>query len=506
MLRTDDGSKYSGKFDIDNKEIDGELTFAGADTHLLLHHPEFFRPDNIDNQCVCGTLRDLTRVSLLHCLAPSVSGSSWSQHLGSYETANIRPHFVLHGRRHLMPTDKLLKSIHFVLKDASAIFPDYNSFSLAHAATPDQLRSLLKEKQKLTKRRARVGKYPIIAYFTGDHNVFKANTVLGKISARHQPSFGSVGPNGVSITNKIAIQVTFPKLVNFTTALNVMGDVLPFFEIIAGRHQEIEYLSVELNEKDMSLSILDVYWCNPPRRERLAGHDTPHPIDLPIDATREPKVFANVLTNWLERQGDWKEARSRFSTSFAKESFFDPDRLIGSANMFDLLPKSAVPQSISLNEDLRAARDASKSLFRALPASAERDSVLAALGRLGHATLKRKVRHRAEMVINVLGSELPNFFEILDLAVDARNHFVHGTESNIDYVGNFFETVAFFSKALEFVFVVSDLLEAGWDIQGWRQRGTTLSHPCASFLYNYPLSLDRLREVLPHGHKLKMAN
>jgi hypothetical protein len=43
------------------------------------------------------------------------------------------------------------------------------------------------------------------------------------------------------------------------------------------------------------------------------------------------------------------------------------------------------------------------------------------------------------------------------------------------------------------------------DAQGWRKKGSTLSHPLGSFLFNYEAYLERLREVLPEGHKLKAA-
>lgn len=264
-------------------------------------------------------------------------------------------------------------------------------------------------------------------------------------------------------------------------------------------------MHVELKAKSKFPSSLEIYWCYPPRREGQAERD-PHPIDLPVNAAQEPTTFANVLAKWLERHETWKEARYRFSESFAMETTFSPDRLIGSANMFDLLPASAAPKSIALSEDLRKAREMSKKLFKALPPSAERDGALDMLGKLGRSSLKRKVRSRAGPVIDALGRELPNLAEVLDLAVDARNHFVHGTESKIDYVGNFFETVAFFCKTLEFVFVVSDLLEAGWEARAWRKNGTTGSHPLASFLLGYSFHLQRLREVLPDGHKLKPAN
>jgi hypothetical protein len=502
VLDTSDASKYSGKFCADGRDLDGELTFAGKETQLYLHNAEFFKPDQIEDRCIHGQLRDLTRVSLFDCLAPEISSHSWSQHLGSYYSANVRPQFVLHGRRHISPSDKIIKSIHFSLRDCNAIFPDREAFSTAFQVTPRELRSLLRTKEKITKRRVKIGRRPEVAYFTGKQTIFQSKTCFGKISAHHLPSFSNGGPQGVSIDNRIRLQIVFPTFVTFDEAIKGLFGVLPFFQAIAGRRQEVESLSVGLKARDRLLSDLKVYWCRPPR-PRGPDQNALHSIDLPIDATRAPQDFALVLAKWLERQVEWNTARMRFSASFAKENSFDPDRLIGSANMFDLLPKSAVPKSVALAKELKEARDVSRRLFEKLPISAERDSVLNALGRVGHASLKRKVRHLAGPVVAALSGELPELIEVLDLAVDARNHFVHGTPSKINYAEHSFETVVFFSLALEFVFLVFDLLESGWDIQRWRQQGSTLSHPLAQFIHAYPENVAKLKSILPVGHKIK---
>lgn len=70
-------------------------------------------------------------------------------------------------------------------------------------------------------------------------------------------------------------------------------------------------------------------------------------------------------------------------------------RLIGAANMFDLLPDDAAHPATALPEGLEKARSQARALFRALPDSPERSAMLGALGRIGKPVLKRKIRHRA---------------------------------------------------------------------------------------------------------------
>jgi hypothetical protein len=202
------------------------------------------------------------------------------------------------------------------------------------------------------------------------------------------------------------------------------------------------------------------------------------------------------LTNWLDRQESWRDARWRFSTSFAKQNSYDPARLIGSANMFDVLPDGAVPQDIALTADLETARKASREVFQSLPRSAERDSVLGALGRMGTGNLKQKIRHRAQLIIDsTAGKRFPELVTVTDEAVNCRNYFVHGSAQSFDYWSNF-GAVNFMTDTLEFVFLASDLIEAGWNPKAWADSYSSMSHPLARFRINYRGNLQRLKTLL----------
>ena len=130
-----------------------------------------------------------------------------------------------------------------------------------------------------------------------------------------------------------------------------------------------------------------------------------------------------------------------------------------------------------------------------LPVSPERDSILNALGRIGKATLKRKVRSRAKRITDVIGDRFPDLELVVDQAINCRNYYVHGSETNIDYSRNT-DRVTFFTDTLEFVFAASDLVESGWDIGAWSNHGTTLSHPFGQYLVTYPKELCALKELL----------
>jgi hypothetical protein len=187
---------------------------------------------------------------------------------------------------------------------------------------------------------------------------------------------------------------------------------------------------------------------------------------------------------WLEKDNERQDARQRFYSSFAYQQRYSVERLIGAANVFDILPDSATPNDIELPDELLDAKLRCREIFRALPVSYERGSVLDALGRVGKASLRHKTRHRAQYIVNTIGDRFPDLVLVLDEAVSCRNHYVHGSSSKIDYRQNF-NMVSFFTDTLEFVYAASELIEAGWNIRTFIETPTSMSHPFGAYRVNY---------------------
>ena len=77
------------------------------------------------------------------------------------------------------------------------------------------------------------------------------------------------------------------------------------------------------------------------------------------------------------------------------------------------------------------------------------------------------------------------------LQLIVENYFVHGSKSKKEYWKSG-DLIVFFTKALEFIFAASDLVEAGWDINAWICSGMVLgAHPWDTFLLNYQDDLKR---------------
>lgn len=492
MMDELEGSKQTGRFTISpGTDVYGELTLAGAKTSLYLHDKEFFNTHAIPGQCIKGVLHDLTKISLIQCITTSGTGSG-RRGDESYHFANIFPHFVAYGDHHIDPNEKTITEVRFVVDDATTLFYDFDAFGILLDAKPyiEQIAHA-----NALPREIKTGPDPQILYFTGKREIFVADTVLGRVSAVHSPSHNLGGPNGVHLKNTIFVTIAFKGAVTFDDATFHTLTLLRYLGMLAGRPQNLLKFSLRIGSDPDSFVFLRVYWSLPPKRDPSHEENRPHPAEVLLDAARQPEQFARVLTSWLERQQAWHDARLQFSNSFADQQSYSTDRLIGSANMFDILPSSAVPADVPLTDELKAAQEAAREIFGPLPPSPERDSVLGALGRIGKSTLKRKIRHRAQPLIDAVGNRFPELISVIDEAVNCRNYYVHGGKRRFDYSANF-NAVNFFTDTLEFVFAASDLIEAGWDAKAWSEIPTSMSHPFGSYRVNYSLSLQNLKALL----------
>jgi ApeA N-terminal domain 1/Apea-like HEPN len=480
-------SKQAGIFSISpGRDIYGELTLAGDDTILYLRDKDFFQASAIPDQCVRGVLHDLTKVTLVKCITTS-DLCVHSRGEEKYNSASIFPHYVVLGDSHISPNDETVTEVHFVVDDASTLFNDFEAFgSLINA------HQFIEQIAHANGREIAIGPNPQIQYFTGKEEIFTAETTIGRISASHNPSFDFGGPDGVAMKNIIYVTISFHEAITFEKSIAHTATLLRYFEILVGRPQNLISLGIQISGGRQDPDHLQVYWSNPPQRSTSHGEKNPHPRSVLIDAVRQPDYFARVLTSWIAREAEWRDARVRFSSSFAQQRYFSIERLIGAANIFDILPSSAIPRDVKLSGELESAKADCQEIFKNLTQSAERDSVLNVLGRLGKSALKHKVRHRSQPLLGLF----QNIDLVTDEAVNCRNHYVHGSEPRFDYSNNF-DTVIFLTRTLEFVFATSDLAEAGWDIANWANTTSPFFHPFAEYHTSYDENLRRLKSLLP---------
>lgn len=484
-------SRQTGNFTLPaGTEVYGELKLAGLKTSLHLHSKQRFPTNDIRDHHVTGVLHDLTKVSLIDCLAPT-EPAFVEQGTDVYYYADVFPHFVILGDDHLDPRKRVISAVEFLIDDASVLFTDFDAFGWLFDARPhiEQIANA-----NNIGRHIMTGSNPQIFYFTGIEEIFKSSTSLGEVSAKRVPAFNPFTVEGRILESRITISIAFAEEIDFREAISRTSRVIEYLGMIVGRPQALLGLGVQIG-RDPEKPPLRVHWSMPPRRDPEIEWPKPGSFDILLNAVLEPEEFSSVLANWLERQTEWQDARFRFFTSFAKQRMHDIDRLVGAANMFDILPDSAFPAVVPIPEDLACARTAARKLFLDLPQSTERDGVLGALGRVGKSSLKHKARHRADKITEVAGEWFPQLTTVTDEAVRCRNFYVHGSERRFDYENNA-AAISFFIDTLEFVFGASDLIESGWNIRSWIQHGTTATHPFGWYRASYLLALPKLKALL----------
>ena len=484
-----EGFKKAGNFTLSSgTQVPGELSLKRAATTLNLYSDAPFDPRATHD--FLGMLYDRSKVSLIKCITAG-TGSAIQGDERHY-TCSVFPHFVIFGDQYITSSDRVIRELRFTVDDATTLFYDFDAFGAVIEARPHMER-IAEEKEG--GRKIEIGEYPQLFYFTGRYEIIAADTVLGKISVNHGFGGGYPGPGGIHLDNTIWLNIAFDSERTVADAIESVIDTLRFLEVIAGRPQNISKLEFFPVSAADYPNVLDVYWCMPPRRDPENESREPHPADLPIQAAIEKDEFTSVLKRWLERHDEWRNARGRFSAAFAYQNTYCTDRIVGVANTFDIMPKSAYPETVPLDPDLETARDEARRAFKDLPLSPERDSVLGALGRVGKTTLKRKIRGRAKLITDIVEDQFPELDVVVDQAVNCRNYYVHGSAAKFDY-GKHIEQVHFFTDTLEFVFAASDLLEAGWDISAWIKRGSSQSHPFGIYRVNYARRLRELKKLL----------
>jgi hypothetical protein len=476
------------------QEVFGELRLRGLETTLRLHHHDFIHLTG-EERVIHGSLHDLYKVSCIDCLV-SPPGSGSRKDVGTYHFTKIFPHYVTIGTDHLQPNEQSIKAVHFSVDDIASVFYDFDAFGLAIDSKP-LIGSVVAANK--SSRTIPIGDSPQIAYFTGKLEVITADTAIGRISVNHRPRLSMGSPKGARIKNRMVISLEPESPATFETCIDGVLVLLRFLSLIAGRRQGIKSIQLELASKTSEPNVsLKLYWSYVPGDAKGKGDDStlkPHPGDVPLNIIKRPQEFIAVLQDWIARDGLWRAARARYLSCLEKANYYDVDRLVAAANLFDILPKEAVPFSAELPEALASAQSACLAILKEQPCSISRDSAIDALKRMSRPSLPKKVLHRTMIVQHEFGTRFPELDLVAKTAIQCRNFFVHGGSSELNFEA-VEPMVPFLTDALEFIFGTSDLIEAGWDASVWNGELHGYGHTFARFRGGYDENLARLKSAL----------
>jgi ApeA N-terminal domain 1 len=412
--------KQAGTFHVDGRDMFGELTVDGPSTLLRLRSEKSFNERAVSDGCIHGTLHDLVKVSLFECISAGTGSASRKDQC--YYFAEVFPHQVISGDRHLSPTDDTISSIHFVIDDAACLFYDFDAFG--RVLRPSHyIETIAQANKEIIGRDVKTGPEPEIVYFAGRREIFTADTAIGAVSASHNPVSSMGGPRGVSIANAIPVKIQFVAPVRFDTAFDHLVTLMRTFELLIGRQQNVLDIGVVLGDGASREQYLKVACALLPQREANKENERrPHPTDILLSPINDPALFGKVLSAYLDREPEWKTPRARFASKFNQRYSYDVDRLIATANIFDIHPDSVFPPGPPISNEMSQARAEAKNLFGALPQSPDRDSILGALGRVGKLSLKKKIAARVKLVSDRAAPGFPDLAAVTERAVNCRNY------------------------------------------------------------------------------------
>ncbi len=484
----------------------GHLSISGKNTVLKLSTACPSESTGADHSDQHGTLNDGSQVSLLGCVRTRVAhfgGAGDARHESTF-----LPLYILIGRSLVSSEDSKIQAIHYHFENVDRLVDGRQAFGVFHPER-EALRKVLEVEHGQDEEIARdsrlstrefdpeIGGAPILAYFKGIREILKCYVRTGSVELTNSTSYGLGSSKGVHIDNEVTVSLRFDTPRTVGEAISSLDTLHSFFELCLGRRQRYLWIEAELAEEEEDVDdphphLLELFWshCNDwvaARNSQTSYHD------VLLDAGMQKEQFSRVLSGWLDSSGQMGDARNRISNSFLANSY-SVDRLVGAANAFDLLPDTHVPPTVEPDELTRGAVRECRKRFKELPESPVQQAILTALGQAGKPSLRDKICHRADILIKAGPALFPDLYIPCTQAARCRNHFVHGSEGTFDYWAEP-RTFLFLADTLEFVFAASDLIELGWDYHNWRDRGLTLSHDFGSYVVNYDMNLQRLKQL-----------
>ena len=178
--------------------------------------------------------------------------------------------------------------------------------------------------------------------------VFRTTTRIGTICALRDLKYGlSKNSECIIIEVKTYIEIGFCSPYRLMDAISAMVTFIVFCEELSGRPQNVNEVSLGVGDDRFEMYYISNRFSHPIESSAFSKRYF-------LSYIHDPDGFVSVLSKWLERTGnEWSDARRRFSRNFAKQMFYDPDRVMSAANVFDLLPSDSVGGPEVLNDNAR---------------------------------------------------------------------------------------------------------------------------------------------------------
>ena len=468
------GTHASARF-----EIQGE----GFNTTFLLRSAEEINIEELCGAALMGTLDDQYAITLLDTFDLR-SGTTFNGPKCSY-FARLGAHWLIKGLVHLPPNEPVVKSVQFSNDDLLALV--HVPSVIGSSSLPATELAKYDETYRFRPHQEKV----LVTYANPPEELLNVQLPFGSITCKADVNTLFGAPRYIRYSAKNIMGINFDPPVDFKKARKHTSDLLLLIDLLTGRTQKnYEFdLIAQSGEDIRKLSVIGL-------TKRTYDYDISHrlhlsPYDVLVGYSGDKENLSAIISAWFEMIETAREAVLRFLSAFGKYSKYDHDRLIGVANAFDILPEPFFSQKKELDPTFTEAMEQCKKVLKEIPECPGKSSVLGAIGRVGEMSLTSKICDRASRLKDLGPDRLPGMDTMISLAVNCRNHFVHGSKSRRNYASDA-NLMVHLTDCLEFIFGASILVDCGWDITQWAKGARRGKHPFNHFLNSY----EEIRQAL----------
>ncbi len=217
--------------------------------------------------------------------------------------------------------------------------------------------------------------------------------------------------------------------------------------------------------------------------------------DALVAPARNRCEFEQVTESWFESEGEKSEARARLLDGYRLGTGFSRDRLIGVCAAFELLPSIDRPKPNPPTQVLNLVKKFKQEINETNLDTDWANRFKTAVGGVKKSSTTDTILSRLKLIQNSCSNISSEWNLVVINAVKLRNRFIHGSQTKLTEQQNS-EFLPFFTMTLETIFVLSELIECGYDFSQLRQGNYPQGNPVVMLIQSFNWHKDKLDKAL----------
>ena len=403
--------------------------------------------------------------------------------LGTEFKKTVEAFYCVLGACYLGGKDQIISSVLFTFGQSKTMFESRRDFCLYSHSSATPLAEALSLPDVENQ---------LFSHFNGVHilsDIFLPNS---KITFENDVRTNLGGTSGIQIDNEIITKIEFSEHRDFYDMMTNIMSLRRFVEAIIGRKQSINNLRIVTCRDGIERKLeIIAPWLDDaekPENKTIVS-------DLLINPSLDREKFQELASNYISSDTQKKNVRESWQR-YSQQNLSE-DRLVGLANLFDLIPKETYPSKFELTDTETKLLEEFRISFKNLPQdSKSRGSILGAIGRVKSFTLRDKITFRAMQIKNAAeNAVLEDIEKVIKSIHLCRNHFVHGSEPEFKY-DEHWGLVQFFIETCEVIFLFSDMIECGWNPNDYLNRARMNSNRVSGYFTRYNENYNYLIQII----------